>query len=256
MNTVTVRNTVIGDGTPKVIVPIVETTAQGIVAKGAELVSHKLDVVEWRVDFFDDVYEIPKVLEALSGLRAALGDIPILFTFRTKKEGGEKEIDMKLYTDLNAAVAGSGNADLVDVEIFSGDDVVRANINAIHEAGCKVVGSNHDFFGTPKKSDIIYRLRKMDDMGADILKVAVMPKNAADVLTLLDATREMSEDYTDKPLITMSMSHGVITRLVGEYFGSAMTFGAVGKVSAPGQIPVEQLQDVLTIIHNALPKKE
>ncbi|MBQ7247601.1 MAG: type I 3-dehydroquinate dehydratase [Lachnospiraceae bacterium] len=252
MNTVKVRNVVIGEGTPKVIVPIVAATADGIVAKGEELRAHKLDVVEWRVDFYNDVYEIPCVLDTLKKLRAVLGDTPILFTFRTKKEGGEKEIDMKLYTELNTAVAGSGDADLVDVEIFSGDDVVRANIDAIHAAGCKVVGSNHDFFGTPVKSDLIYRLRKMQDMGADIPKIAVMPKCAEDVLVLLEATREMHECFADRPLITMSMSHGVVTRLVGEYFGSAMTFGAVGQVSAPGQIPVEQLQEVLSVIHNSL----
>ena len=252
MNTVKVRNVVIGEGTPKVIVPIVAASAEGIVAKGQELRGRRLDVVEWRVDYYDEVFEIGRVLDTLKKLRAALGEIPILFTFRTKKEGGEKEIDMQLYTALNKAVAESGDADLVDVEIFSGDDVVRANIDNIHAAGCKVVGSNHDFFGTPAKADLIYRLRKMQDMGADIPKIAVMPKCAADVLVLLDATREMHECYADRPIITMSMSHGVVTRLVGEYFGSAMTFGAVGQVSAPGQIPVEQLQEVLSVIHGSL----
>ena len=252
MNTVTVRNVVIGEGTPKVIVPIVAATAEGIVAKGRELTQHQLDVVEWRVDFYEDVYEIDKVIDTLKQLRGALGEIPILFTFRTKKEGGEKEIDMDLYTRLNTAVAQSGDADLVDVEIFSGDDVVRANIDAVHAAGCRVVGSNHDFFKTPAKADLIYRLRKMQDMGADIPKIAVMPQCAEDVLVLLDATREMHECYADRPLITMSMASGVITRLVGEYFGSAMTFGAVGQTSAPGQIPVEKLQEVLAIIHGAL----
>ena len=168
------------------------------------------------------------------------------------KEGGEKDIEMERYTALNTAVANSGDADMVDVEVFSGDDIVRKNIDAIHNAGCKVVGSNHDFFGTPLKSDLIYRLRKMQDMGADIPKIAVMPKCTADVITLLDATREMHECYADRPIITMSMSNGVISRLVGEYFGSSMTFGAVGQVSAPGQISVEKLHDVLAVIHEAL----
>ena len=252
MNTVTVRNTVIGEGTPKIIVPIVASSADEIAAKGTELRTHMPDVVEWRADFYDDVFDIVKVLDTLKRLRKALGDVPILFTFRTKKEGGEKEIDMDLYTRLNTAVAESGDADLVDVEIFSGDDVVRANIDAIHAAGCKVVGSNHDFFGTPAKADLICRLRKMQDMGADLPKIAVMPKCTKDVLVLLDATREMHECYADRPIITMSMSDGVITRLTGEYFGSAMTFGAVGRVSAPGQIPAEQLREVLSIIHGSL----
>lgn len=62
------------------------------------------------------------------------------------------------------------------------------------------------------------------------------------MLTLLSATEEMARCYADRPIITMSMSsQGVVSRLCGEVFGSSMTFGAVGQVSAPGQIPVDQL---------------
>ena len=159
---------------------------------------------------------------------------------------------MELYTELNTAVANSGNVDAIDVEIFSGDEIVKKNIDAIHAAGRVVVGSNHDFDKTPSQSDLVYRLRKMQDMGADIPKIAVMPQNKKDVLTLLLATEEMTH-FADRPIITMSMSAtGVISRLCGEVFGSSMTFGAVGQVSAPGQIPVEQLNQSLQILHNAL----
>ncbi len=253
MNTVKIRNLEIGTGAPKVIVPIVGKTREEILAKGKELASIPLHVVEWRVDFYEDVFQIPQVLETLKGLRAALGETPILFTFRTLKEGGEKEISMEDYTALNKAVAQSGDADAIDVEIFSGDQVVLENIANIHAAGKVVVGSNHDFHKTPSQADLIYRLRKMQDMGADIPKIAVMPQNKADVLTLLAATEEMYRCYADRPIITMSMSAtGVISRLCGEVFGSSMTFGAVGQVSAPGQIPVEQLNAATEIIHNAL----
>ena len=253
MKTVKIRNLEIGTGAPKVIVPIVGKTRAEILSKGNELASIPLHVVEWRADFYEDVFQIPEVLETLKQLRAILGDIPILFTFRTKKEGGEKEISSADYTALNQAVAESGDADAVDVEIFSGDEVVAENIANIHNAGKIVVGSNHDFHRTPTQADLIYRLRKMQDMGADIPKIAVMPQWKDDVLTLLSATNEMTRYYADRPIITMSMSStGVISRLCGEVFGSSMTFGAVGQVSAPGQIPVEQLNAATEIIHNAI----
>ena len=252
MKTVMLRNVEVGCGKPKVIVPIVAATAQGILEKAREFRAHALDVVEWRVDFYEDVFQLPKVLSTLKELREILGETPILFTFRTKKEGGEKEIDMEAYTALNTAVAQSGGADAVDVEIFSGDEVVRRNIQAIHAAGKAVVGSNHDFGGTPDKADLLFRLRKMQELGADIPKIAVMPRCPADVIALLDATQEMSGKYADRPIITMSMGAGVVSRLCGEYFGSAMTFGAVGQVSAPGQIPVEELNAAMDILHRAL----
>ena len=73
--------------------------------------------------------------------------------------------------------AQTGYVDFIDVEIFTGDAIVTKIIDGAHAAGVKVIASNHDFHKTPEKSDIIYRLRKMQDMNADIPKIAVMPQN-------------------------------------------------------------------------------
>lgn len=250
---VRIRGITVGTGTPKVIVPIVGKTQSEILSKAQSFAGQPIDVVEWRADFYEDVQRTEQVLETLAALRAALGDMPLLFTFRTKKEGGERGISIQDYTALNTAAAESGYADLVDVEVFSGDEVVRKNIAAIHAGGALVVGSNHDFAKTPPQDEIVRRLRRMQELGADIPKIALMPACAADVLTLLAATREMAEEYADRPVVTMSMGPlGVVSRLCGEVFGSAMTFGAVGQVSAPGQIPVDELAEVLAIFHKAL----
>ena len=253
MNTVKVRNIEIGAGAPKIIVPIVGKTKDEIIAEAKTFDSIPVDVVEWRVDWFEGVFDFAQVEDVLTDLREVLGNTPILMTFRTSKEGGEKAIDDKAYAELNLNAAKSGLVDLIDVEIFTGDAVVREIIDGAHAAGVKVVASNHDFHKTPAKSDIIYRLRKMQDMGADIPKIAVMPQNKRDVLTLLAATEEMVTDYADRPVITMSMTGtGVISRLCGEVFGSSMTFGAAGKASAPGQMGVNDLNTVLGLLHNAL----
>lgn len=252
MKTVKLRDVEIGSGTPKIIVPIVAKSSGEILAKAEDIKGLDIDVVEWRVDFYDGALADGDVLDTLKRLNTALGNIPILFTFRTKREGGMLDITADHYTELNVAVARSGDADAIDVEIFAGDDIARANIEAIHAAGCAIVGSNHDFNGTPPKNELVRRLIKMQEMDADIPKIAVMPKSHADVIALLDATQEMTYHHADRPIITMSMADGVISRLSGEYFGSAMTFGAVGQVSAPGQIPVEKLRQVLDIIHGAL----
>jgi len=80
-----------------------------------------------------------------------------------------------------------------------------------------------------------------------------MPKDAGDVLTLLEATHIMKEKYADRPIITMSMAGaGVISRLSGEIFGSALTFGAAHKPSAPGQVAVAELRQTLSLLHRSL----
>ena len=157
----------------------------------------------------------------LKELRQVLGNTPVLFTFRTANEGGEKAIEPAAYAELNKRAAATGLIDLVDVEAFTGDEVVRDIIESAHESGVVVVASNHDFEKTPEKDEIVRRLRKMQELGADIPKIAVMPQSRKDVLTLLSATEEMASEYADRPIITMSMSAtGLISRLCGECFGT------------------------------------
>ena len=250
---VEVRGVKIGEGVPKICVPIVGKTKEEILAAAKSFADVKMDVVEWRVDWFDGVFDFAQVEDVLKDLREALGNIPLLMTFRTSKEGGEKAIEPAAYAELNIKAAQTGYVDLIDVEIFTGDEIVKKIIDGAHAAGVKVIASNHDFFKTPAKADIIYRLRKMQDMNADIPKIAVMPQNRKDVLTLLAATEEMATNYADRPIITMSMAGtGVISRLCGEVFGSSMTFGAAKKASAPGQMGVNDLSTVLDLLHKAM----
>ncbi len=253
MNTVKVRNLELGSGIPAVCIPNVGKTKEEIFSLTEQYRSMSMDLMEWRVDWFEGVEDTQAVLDVLSGVREKLGDTPLLFTFRTKKEGGVHEMDTTAYVSLNKAVAATKLADLIDVEIFTGDGVVSDLISAIHASGTKVVASNHDFDKTPAKSDILYRLRKMQDMGADIPKIAVMPRSKRDILTLLSATEEMASDYADRPIITMSMAGlGSISRLSCEVFGSCLTFGSGSMASAPGQIGAGELRQVLTSVHNAL----
>ena len=253
MNPVVVRNVKIGEGIPKICVPIVGVAKEDIIKEAKALEAIPVDVVEWRVDWFEHAFEIEKVKEVLEELRDVLKDTPILFTFRTSKEGGEKAIEPAAYAELNKAAAATGHVDLVDVEAFTGDAVVKDIIEAAHAHGVKAVASNHDFDNTPEKDDIIGRLRKMQELGADIPKIAVMPQSKEDVLTLLCATEEMNRNFADRPIITMSMAGtGVISRVCGEVFGSALTFGAAKKASAPGQMGVEDLATVLEALHRSL----
>ena len=253
MTPVKVRNISIGEGIPKICVPVVGITREEIITEAKSFSSIPVDLVEWRVDWFEQVFDLEKVLGLLKELREVLGELPLLMTFRTSKEGGEKSISASDYARLNIEAAKSGYVDLIDVEIFTGDEIVKEIIDAVHNYGVKVIASNHDFDKTPDKDDIVGRLRKMQELGADIPKIAVMPQSAKDVLTLLSATDEMVTKYADRPIITMSMAGtGLISRLCGEVFGSALTFGAAKKASAPGQMEVNDLSTVLQLLHSAL----
>ena len=250
MNTIKVRNIEIGSGTPKIIVPIVGVTKQEIIDEAKTFDSIPIDVVEWRVDWFEGVFDFEKVEDVLKELRAVLGETPILMTFRTSKEGGEKSIEPEDYAKLNIKAAQTGYVDFIDVEIFTGDAIVTKIIDGAHAAGVKVIASNHDFHKTPPRAELVRRMVAMQQAGADLPKVAVMPQSRTDVLELLAATAEMADLHPETPVITMSMGAlGAVSRLAGEAFGSAMTFANPGQASAPGQVSLDIVNEVLDALH-------
>lgn len=253
MNPVIVKNIKIGEGIPKICVPVLGRNRKQIIKEANSSGLALADFVEWRADWFEGVFEKRQVQDVLGLLCKALQNKPVLFTFRTAAEGGETAIEPDQYGNLLKFAVQTGYVDMIDVELFRGDSLVKELIEVAHGAGVKVVVSNHEFTNTPPKDEIIRRLLKMKEMGADIPKIAVMPQERKDVLTLLAATEEMCRNDTDGPVITMAMGGmGTISRLCGEVFGSAVTFGAAGEVSAPGQIGVSELADVLGLLHKSL----
>lgn len=253
MSTLKIRNIVVGEGSPKIIIPLVGGSMAQLLEEADYVKQQCPDVIEWRVDLFEGVGDLQQVAVMLSKLRTLLNNIPLLFTFRSHREGGNKEISDEYYLELNCMAISSGMIDMVDVELFNRDVVRNSIVANAREHRVIVVMSNHDFEKTPNKDELVSRLRKMQEYGADIPKIAVMPTSVADVLTLLDATNTMKTMYADRPIITMSMAGtGVVSRLTGELFGSAFTFAAGKTASAPGQIPVNDLRLVLDIIHRSM----
>ena len=261
MNPVIVRGVKIGEGTPKICVSLTAKTKAELfedaaAIMGDEVASSVIDIVEWRADYYEGPIEGQvRPIEPLAELRQIIGDKPLIFTYRTANEGGMGSIDSSYESLLKAAI-DSKLVDLVDVELFMGDEIASQLIAYAHANGVKVIASNHDFEGTPELDEIVTRLKNMQKLGADLLKIAVMPKNMKDVLTLLEATVVMSEHYAQCPLVTIAMSDlGAITRVTGEVFGSSITFGTLGKLSAPGQIAASQLSDMLLRVHHLFPNE-
>lgn len=236
-----------GEGRPKICVPIVAESRDEILKKAEEIAELPVDVVEWRVDFYGDVYQVDEVLQTLRGLKDILGEKAVLFTFRTSGEGGNRPVEKEVYYRLNREAAASGCADLVDVEAFLDEGRTGEEILKIQSAGSRVIASNHDFEKTPPLEELVRRLRRMEELGADAAKLAVMPGSRQDVMNLLQATIA-ADDTLSVPVVTMSMGKlGVVSRLSGALSGSAMTFAAVGETSAPGQIPAEQMLEFLKL---------
>ena len=125
MNTVKIRDIEIGAGAPKIIVPIVGITKEDIIEEAKTFDSIPVDVVEWRVDWFEGVFDFAKVEDVLKDLRTVLGNIPLLMTFRTSKEGGEKAIEPEAYAELNIKAAQTGEIGDGRIFVIPIEDAIR-----------------------------------------------------------------------------------------------------------------------------------
>lgn len=239
----------IGEGRTKAIVPLMDAAVDGLLATAKQAVGEGADCLEWRADFFATPLDREALVAACRTLMEALPETPLIFTLRTKGQGGEIDIPVGEYVDLCEAVIAGGAPDLIDIELGIGDDAVRSLVEGAHDHGVHAIVSHHDFAATPETDWMVECLTHMAELGADIPKLAVMPTSREDPRRLMQATARAHESL-DVPLLTMAMGlSGRHTRLSGEVFGSAMTFCALGKASAPGQVELKEALATMDALH-------
>lgn len=247
---VMIGSVVLGNGTPKICVPIIGKDRDSILKQARQIKEAEPDLVEWRGDFYEDVLDQEAVCELAGQIAGILGEIPILFTFRTKAEGGSRTLAIGEYIELNRSVSKCEHINAVDVEVYMDQKRMKELICEIKSQGKVVIGSHHRFHQTPSHEDMLEIIKGIEKAGAQILKLAVMPLNHDDVNRLLLITNECTCGFVEHPVVTMSMGElGVQSRISGELYGSAMTFACVGEASAPGQLEIQELKKAMADVH-------
>jgi 3-dehydroquinate dehydratase-1 len=247
-----IRGRKLGGETPLICTPLVGRTREDVLAEAATVVAKKPDVIEWRVDYFECIGDTATVIETANALRAAIGDAPVIFTRRSIKEGGQPiGIDDAGVVRLYDAVGSSGLVDFVDFEMANDAGQIRQVRDNAHSRGIRTIFSYHNFTDTPAEDVLVQRFVEAEKLGADVAKVAVMPRGRMDVLTLLAATAR-ADETSRIPLISMSMGPlGAVTRMIGGTFGSSLSFAVGAASSAPGQMPIADLEIVYDVIRRA-----
>jgi 3-dehydroquinate dehydratase-1 len=194
--------------------------------------AHAADIVELRGDLFDDP-SVPRVTAALERLAAA--GRPVLFTARAATEGGRAMPEDRRGALYDAALP---LVHALDVEIASHALATRLAPRA-HARGCRLVLSAHDFSRTPPVDELDALVERGRTLGADLVKLATTTETLADVQTLLAVT--LVRRTTG--LVTLGMGpYGPLTRVVLPAAGSLLTYGSVGRPTAPGQLSVAEIR--------------
>lgn len=249
-NTVYIRNTEIGKGITKICVPIVEKDKASILKSVKTLRGQKVDLIEWRADYYEDLEDFDKVKSVLADIRKIAGDIPIIFTVRNFNETETSRFDNEFYKLLNIEAIKTRDIDLIDIELFTEISTLKDLINIAKGYDIKVIISDHNFNSTPIKKDILNMYLKIQDLGADICKIVTMPQKFEDVLQFISSVNEINLKFAKIPFIAISMGKlGAITRICTEPIGSDITFGYFEKSCAKGQIEINTLRNILNELH-------
>ena len=228
----------------KICVPIIGKNKEEMIEQAEKVTNMKPDMVELRADYLE-IIEKESVIDIVKEVKKVIGNIELVFTFRTKNEGGEKEISQAEYE--NICISAASFCDYVDLEIMGHSDIARDLISRIQSEGAKVIGSNHHFDKTPEDNKIIKIMQTMECVGADICKIAVMPIDKEDVERFMDVSKKLQK-MISVPIITMSMGElGAVTRVCTRQTGSCVTFAVGVSASAPGQIDVEMAGKLLKV---------
>lgn len=196
-------------------------------------ISEECDVVELRLD------SISGAGEGLQGLIGGLG-VPILITARHPHEGGEGNFSAEARGQLltsHLAVAA-----LVDVELRSALEL-EAVIRQAQGKKLGVIGSFHDFNGTPSTEVLQGAIDMAVQFRFDAVKIATRLQSPADLVRLLALVGSEKR----LPMSIMGMGPlGRASRVVLAKCGSVLNYGYLGNSNAPGQWPARRLKELLS----------
>lgn len=238
---------------PLICTPLVAKTHEGILAELHGILVKKPDMVEWRADCFDCVGSTPAVLALARAVKELADSLPVIFTIRSQPEGGQPTgLSADEVIELKTVICRETKLEYVDCELGNTPENLRKLRQTANEHSTRLIMSVHHFDHTPETDAMLQKLQEAEAAGADVAKLAVMPRNLEDVLRLLTVTLA-AKRMLRIPVITVSMGGcGAMSRLVGGVFGSAVTFAIGESSSAPGQIPIEDLRCALNILHKAM----
>lgn len=218
----------------KIAIPIFQKDCENVIKVAEDCIEKGADVLEFRIDGLKnpDIAEIKNTIKEIN--------FPMIATNRISTEGGSFKGSEK--DRFNILYQCADLVEYVDIELQSNDEYIEK----IHDTGVKTIVSYHDFEKTPDLNEITYIVEKEQELG-DIAKVAFMPQDLEDTLTILAVLSHCNDT------IAISMGDlGSYTRVMASKFNSPITFAAGTDVTAPGQIDIETMKALLNMDLNIM----
>lgn len=219
-------------------IPLVTDNEKDLFCEIDEALAQKPDYLEWRRDYFmeDDYEQERKILRKIRSQNVGL-----IYTFRDVKEGGFRHVVNEDRWKHIANAVKSNAVSYIDLELNSEPEYFEAVKQVVKSGQNKLMLSYHNFDGTDSYDEILSILARMEEMGADVMKLALYARDKTDFQTAAAAGATYSLK-TEKPMIMISMGEeGRLSRVLPEVMGGCLTFASGVRATAPGQLTLEDI---------------
>ena len=197
------------------------------------------DIIEWRADFLakEAILQVaPAIFEKFAGRE-------LLFTLRTRSEGGEIDLSSEEYVQIIKDITQLYQPDYVDFEYYTHKDVFDQMLDFPN-----LVLSYHNFQETP--DNMMEILSELTSLTPKVVKVSVMAHTEQDVLDLMNYTRGFKTLNPEQDYVTISMGKiGKVSRITSDVTGSSWSFASLDEASAPGQISLSSMKKIREILN-------
>ena len=200
---------------------------------------HDADIIEWRADF------LPKeaILQVAPAIFEKFAGRELVFTLRTRSEGGQIDLSSEEYVQMIKEVAQLYQPDYIDFEYFSYKDVFDQMLDFPN-----LVLSYHNFQETPE--NLMEILSELTSLNPKVVKIAVMANTEQDVLDLMNFTRGFKTLNPEQEYVTISMGKvGKVSRITSDVTGSSWSFASLDEASAPGQISLSSMKKIRELLN-------
>jgi 3-dehydroquinate dehydratase-1 len=126
-NLLCIKGKIIGKGKPLVCVPVMESSKEEILRETRRLEEAHTEMIEWRVDAFENVESPNAIREILNEMKHIIKESILVYTFRSKNQGGCKALSAADIYDIHQVAAESDVVDFIDVEYFEANSEVAGD---------------------------------------------------------------------------------------------------------------------------------
>ncbi len=229
-----------------ICVPVAVQKPEVLLEKISLAVRGAPDFIEIRVDYLEDMnIDFSDVVSKTP--------VPLILTVRKSDEGGLFKFGEKVRIQIIEKCI-KAKPRFVDLELSINGSTLKKLLELAEQNKVGVILSFHSFKNTPKREMLVQKIREAAQKGVELVKIVTLAKEVIDNLIVLSLPQE-GNNFGIKIISFCMGERGIISRALCPFFGSYLTYAALGTSTAPGQIDLEAMRKIHELFYSLMEKK-